>query len=637
MPDARTLSAFTNVTPFVRWMADKIQDEEIRAAAAIRLLPLEIPKEYTASDLEEEQRVAYFREDVGLNLHHLHWHSYYTYLGPRDQVEKDRRGELLYYMHAQLLARYNGERLSNSLPKVKHLNLREPIKEAYYPKLDNLVSSRVWPSRPPNVRLQRIIVCPQDINRDGFKIDVEDLERWTARIYDAIAVGYVVNTTGGRLPLTEEGGANLLGNIIESSAVTPNRQLYGELMNQGHILISLAHDPENRFLESYGVMGDGAVALRDPVFYRWHAHVWDVMRAYKDTLPGYTAAQLSFPGVRVLGAEVRSEDHAKPNELLTHWQASDLELSRGLDFSPRRPIFARLTHLQHRPFAYHIRVESAADVPRDAYVRIFMAPKLDERGRAMHFRDQRHLMIEMDKFHTILKPGLNTLKRLSSESSVTIPFERTFRNLDANRPGGGRALTEFTFCGCGLPQHMLVPRGTEDGLPHQLFVMVTDFARDRVDQVLEGSCLDAPSLCGVFAGRYPDRRPMGFPFDRRPAGDRVDTLRSFLTPNMFVQRVMVRFRDAVEATVRNTTRFGTTKGTVKVTHGDPVPAFGTVHRDHLGVPTPGLNTLKRLSSESSVTIPFERTFRNLDANRPGGGRALTEFTFCGCGLPQHML
>ncbi|KAK3917228.1 Phenoloxidase 2 [Frankliniella fusca] len=427
-------------------------------------------------------------------------------------------------------------------------------------------------------------VCAQDINRGGFKIDIEDLERWTARIYDAIAVGYIVNTTGDRLPLTEEGGADLLGNVIESSSLTPNRQLYGELMNQGHILISLAHDPENRFLESYGVMGDGAVAMRDPIFYRWHAHVWDLMRAYKDKLPGYEPTQLAFPGVRVLGVEVRTDGHDKANELHTYWQASDLELSRGLDFSPRRPIFARLTHLQHRPFAYHIRVESDAAAARDAYVRVFMAPTLDERGSTMQFNDQRHLMVEMDKFHVILEPGVNTLQRRSSASSVTIPFERTFRNLDANRPAGGRALDEFTFCGCGLPQHMLVPRGTEAGLPHQLFVMVTDYAQDRVDQVLEGTCLDAPSLCGVFAGRYPDRRPMGFPFDRRPAHDRVASLRDFLTANMFVQRVTVRFRDAVEALVRNTTRFGPTKGTVKVTHFDPSPASGSVKRDHLSVP-----------------------------------------------------
>ena len=31
-------------------------------------------------------------------------------------------------------------------------------------------------------------------------------------------------------------------------------------------------------------------------------------------------------------------------------------------------------------------------------VRVFMAPKVDESGSQMLFRDQRRLMIEMDKF-----------------------------------------------------------------------------------------------------------------------------------------------------------------------------------------------------------------------------------------------
>jgi len=31
-------------------------------------------------------------------------------------------------------------------------------------------------------------------------------------------------------------------------------------------------------------------------------------------------------------------------------------------------------------------------------VRVYMAPKFDERGQQMLFRDQRRLMIELDKF-----------------------------------------------------------------------------------------------------------------------------------------------------------------------------------------------------------------------------------------------
>ena len=66
--------------------------------------------------------------------------------------------------------------------------------------------------------------------------------------------------------------------------------------------------------------------------------------------------QLSFPGVSVSGVEVRVEGQRRPNLLLTHWEMSDLELSRGLDFQPRPPVFARITYLQHMPFTYHIRV-----------------------------------------------------------------------------------------------------------------------------------------------------------------------------------------------------------------------------------------------------------------------------------------
>lgn len=69
-------------------------------------MPIEIPKDYTASDLEIEHRVAYFREDLGINLHHWHWHLVYPFEGAMQVVRKDRRGELFYYMHQQIIARY---------------------------------------------------------------------------------------------------------------------------------------------------------------------------------------------------------------------------------------------------------------------------------------------------------------------------------------------------------------------------------------------------------------------------------------------------------------------------------------------------------------------------------------------------
>jgi len=143
--------------------------------------------DYTASNLELEHRMAYFREDLAVNLHHWHWHLIYPNTGPLAVVKKDRRGELFYYMHQQVVARYDFERLCNKLPRVKRLqNFHEPIEEAYFPKLNSQVSSKNWAGRPSGTILG-------DINREPekLKFDIIELQRWRDRIYNAIHRGRV--------------------------------------------------------------------------------------------------------------------------------------------------------------------------------------------------------------------------------------------------------------------------------------------------------------------------------------------------------------------------------------------------------------------------------------------------------------
>lgn len=85
-----------------------------------------------------------------------------------------------------------------------------------------------------------------------------------------------------------------------------------------------------------------------------------------------------------------------------------------------------------------------------------------------------------DHVYAVVRQGQNTITRKSVDSSVTIPFERTFRDLDLNRPKDGDALAQFNFCGCGWPQNMLIPKGTPEGYACQLFVMISNYADDRV-------------------------------------------------------------------------------------------------------------------------------------------------------------
>lgn len=84
-----------------------------------------------------------------------------------------------------------------------------------------------------------------------------------------------------------------------------------------------------------------------------------------------------------------------------------------------------------------------------------------------------------------MKKGLNTINRRSNQSSVTIPFERTYRDLDTNRAATGTdALAQFNFCGCGWPDNMLLPKGTLEGYPMQLFVMISNYENDIVSLLL---------------------------------------------------------------------------------------------------------------------------------------------------------
>jgi len=68
--------------------------EEVAIVPQASRTPITIPSDFTASDKDPEHKLWYFREDLGMNSHHWHWHLIYPFDGPLNLVGKDRRGEL---------------------------------------------------------------------------------------------------------------------------------------------------------------------------------------------------------------------------------------------------------------------------------------------------------------------------------------------------------------------------------------------------------------------------------------------------------------------------------------------------------------------------------------------------------------
>lgn len=134
---------------------------------------------FTGTVRNPEQRVAYFGEDVGMNSHHAVFHQDWPFWWNAEKygVEKDRKGELFWYMHHQLISRFDAERLSNNLNEVEPLEWDKPIEEGFYPQTTYRKGGE-FPARPDNFKFQ-----------DLKHVRVADLQAYEERIRETISAG----------------------------------------------------------------------------------------------------------------------------------------------------------------------------------------------------------------------------------------------------------------------------------------------------------------------------------------------------------------------------------------------------------------------------------------------------------------
>ncbi|GFW92064.1 hemocyanin AA6 chain [Trichonephila clavipes] len=483
---------------------------------------IEVEIESTGNILDPEYKMSYFREDVGTNAHHWHWHIVYPATWRPEVMGKlkDRKGELFYYMHQQMCARYDCERLSNGMRRMIPFHNFEEDLEGYAAHLTSLVSGLQYASRPEGFRLH-----------DLKDVDVQDMTRWRERILEAIDLGYVEDESHQQIKLTEDNGIDILGSIVESSYESKNKLFYGSLHNWGHVMMANITDPDGRFNENPGVMSDTSTSLRDPIFYRYHRFIDNIFQEYKQTLKPYDKAQLDFPGVQVVNVTVNAK---VPNLVTTFMKTDNLELTHGIDFGTANSVKVKYQHLDHEPFTFNISVDNQTGGAKQATVRIFLGPKYDELGNRLDPEHQRTLCIELDKFQVELAAGKNAITRDHKLSSVTVSETHTFKQLLA---GEGVSENTTEFCSCGWPEHMLIPRGSHKGSEFDLFVILTDYEQDAVGGEASGVCVDAISYCGAKDQKYPDKKPMGFPFDRVIT---AGTAAEFLTPNMSCTDVKIK-------------------------------------------------------------------------------------------------
>jgi tyrosinase len=447
-----------------------------------------------------ERTLRYWREDPLLSEHHEHWHLVYPFVGRIDEdlhteeelaavgrgeregrffIWNKRHGELFAYMHSQLLARYEAERLAVQLPAVIPLNdYRAFIPEGYSPGIElklNNVLVKVG-DRPDNVQLtdlQNSTFC----GRPGAKIEAQ--ERFRDRFLAALE-----SSSANNFPSS-------LSELAEHVEPTDRgaTQYFGALHNDGHLLISMHDDnPKNP-----GCMFWESAAVRDPVFFRWHAHVDELFRKFQDTLPPYAFSDL--PPLEIEDFFV-SGTSGQRNTLSTEMRTRSL----------RPQTATKIEYLSHEDFTYEFTVHNKSGVTIPVTVRIFVAPE--------QRIPNRNSWIEMDKFQHSLAADKSTIRRYSRNSSVVRHPVWTADMLEGKEDGPNESGTS-PGCRCGWPYTLLLPRGTGDGIPYRFVALLTR-GEDLSSNLLATD--NSSSYCGLVDTEYPDKQAMGFPFDRPFAG-----------------------------------------------------------------------------------------------------------------------
>lgn len=480
-----------------------------------------------------EQFLDWFREDPNFNEHHEHWHIVFPGSGVADPsdpskiIKKDRHGELFIYMHRQMLARFDAERLALGIPLIKPLqNYREPIPEGYDPN-DQLIDTS--DNTPFGTRASNLVLG--DLTGDNKGVTVDTIEKWRKSIEETIKNGKFYDGS----PITSDA----LGSTIESSWADKQgwEDHYGSLHNYGHILLAYIHDPTRATDPDNdpGVMHDPRVAARDPVFWRWHRHIDDLHSKWQDTLQ---PNNFSSPPVKIRKGDIIltykdkmpiNHDPNQDKEATAFGEKTFGGTNFDADVSNNQYVTNELQtkmktrkwtmvedsgatedieYLFPREYYYFFRVENTSPTPLDATFRVFLAPE--------ELADSRRHWIEMDKFKQTLPPKSKTVVCRDCDMSAVVrqPPQKTEDELDdtITRPGTKDSSLK-QYCDCGWPFHLLLPRGRKGGMKFKLLVFISDWSKDEVPTLSRCGSL---SFCGAEKpkDKYPDSKPMGYPFDR---------------------------------------------------------------------------------------------------------------------------
>lgn len=482
-----------------------------------------------------EDAMRYFRHDIDLSDHHLHWHILYSHNQPKNPA---LQGQLFLYMHEQCLARYDTERHCAGLPLV-----------ASFLKWDDPAGQNLFGDT--NLPVDSLATWIPAVFSTGTFVDFDEGGKSPQQLDadDVTAVLSQLKTIAANIKAGKYTDYNALGTDIEANT-TSTLDAEGP-HNAGHVALSSV--PSST---SPTVMVTPSVAMTTPIFYRWHRAIDDYGFAWQEAQAPFSWTSAA-PPLQVRRSLAGGNSTSSPDLILTlrsqipnidqpgfdlqkfgesnfGGAAFDQPANHALNVDTLRTTMVddqqmgerRLQLQDHWVYFLRLRNQSNSDV--GATVRIWLAHR--------ELAASRRHWIEMDKFVVVVPANSksivarpcwqSTVIRAKSVSDL-MQLASQDDNYNADDP---KPMQARFWCECGLPYRLLLPKGTTGGAPFRFLVMLTDAGEDGLQSEAGDYECGSVSFCGKNNWTWPDKKTMGFPFDRRFQSAGVDPVFAALDP-----------------------------------------------------------------------------------------------------------
>ncbi|XP_011495593.1 PREDICTED: hexamerin [Ceratosolen solmsi marchali] len=436
---------------------------------------------YTSNTPYGENQIAYFTDDIGLSAYY-YYVQLASYMLPQDYSASNNKqgifqgegrntvghGAHYYYIHQQLLARYNLERLGQGLSPIGEL-------DSYYEHIETPYKPNLRYSNGVNLpeRNEHIVITPKHKNYNLVRL-VSSLEQ---RILDAINLGQVVTSQGNYISLYQPQGLNILGELIEGTGRSINPRYYGSFQTISRQLFGNAPQFNNIYEYSPSALELGQTAVRDPVFYQLYNKIVQLFHYYQEALPAYQYNDVVVPGVNIQKIDM--------SDLVTYFSNYDVSLDNAVpqtlphksteSQSPSK-YTAHLKRLDHKQYQYSIYVNSQNVIP-GAVVRVYMGPKYNYAGQPIDVSADRHYFYELDQFFYDLAEGQNVIVRNSQEAtgqSFDFPsFQQIKNQIYSAVRSESPYYVNYAEQLYGFPARLSLPKGSKSGFPLQLLVIIS--------------------------------------------------------------------------------------------------------------------------------------------------------------------